>query len=128
MPMWHCLTHYDEIARFRVKNLLVNDPEAVLAVMCFPFDLKSAEPRHAATPHTNCPVRRGRQVKCAAGVGGDGGRIGGVRVVRPFGLRKFDIILVLSGIEDHGSAWIETGAVDNPRQGSRESLSFALGR
>ena len=47
--MWHCLTHYDEIARFRVKNLLVNDPEAVLAVMCFPFDLKSAEPRHAAT-------------------------------------------------------------------------------
>ena len=77
MPMWHCLTHYDEIARFRVKNLLVNDPEAVLAVMCFPSDLKSAEPRHAATPHTNRPVRRGRQVKCAAGGGADGTRIGG---------------------------------------------------
>ena len=41
---------------------------------------------------------------------------------------KFDIILALSGIEDQGGAWIETGAVDNPRQGSRESLSFALGR
>ena len=40
---------------------------------------------------------------------------------------KFDIMLALSGIEDHGGAWIETGAVDNPRQGSRESLSFALG-
>ena len=77
--MWHCLTHYDEIARFRVKNLLVNDPEAVLAVMCFPSDLKSAEPRHAATPPTNSLLRRGRQVKCAAGGGGDGdgGRVGG---------------------------------------------------
>ena len=61
------------------------------------------------------------------GEGGDGDRIGGVWVGCPFGIRKFDIILSLSGIEDHGGAWIETGAVDNPRQGSRESLSFALG-
>ena len=37
-------------------------------------------------------------------------------------------MFALSGIEDQGGAWIETGAVDNPRQGSRESLSFALGR
>ena len=72
-------------------------------------------------------MRRGRQVKCAAGVGGDGDRIGGERVGWPFGIRKFDIIVALSGIEDHGGAWIETGAVDNPRQGLRESLSFALG-
>ena len=40
----------------------------------------------------------------------------------------YGIILVLSGIEDHGGAWIEARAVDNPRQGSGESLSFALGR
>ena len=45
----------------------------------------------------------------------------------PNGIQKCDIILSLSGIEDQGGAWIETGAVDNPRQGSRESLSFALG-
>ena len=69
----------------------------------------------------------GRQVKCAADGGGEGDRIGGERVGWPFGLQKFDIIFVLSGIEDHGGAWIETGAVDNLRQGSRESLSFALG-
>ena len=32
------------------------------------------------------PVRRGREVKCAAGGGGDGDRIGGERVGRPFGI------------------------------------------
>ena len=53
---------------------------------------------------------------------------GWVGVSCPFGIQKFDIILALSGIEDQGGAWIETGAVDNPRQGSRELLSFALGR
>ena len=31
-----------------------------------------------AEPPTNSPVRRVRQVKCAAGVGEDGDRIGGV--------------------------------------------------
>ena len=73
-------------------------------------------------------VCRGRQVKCAAGGGGDGDRIGGERVGCPCGIRKYDILHAFPGIESHGGAWVEAGAVDNPRQGSRESLSFALGR
>ena len=39
---------------------------------------------------------------------------------------KCDIISSLSGI-DAGGDRIEAGDIDNPRQGSRESLSFALG-
>ena len=39
------------------------------------LDLRFFESRQ---PPTNSPVRPGRQVKCAAGVGEDGDRIGGV--------------------------------------------------
>ena len=60
----------------------------------------------------DCP---GRQMKCAAGGGGDGVRIGGERVGWPFGLQNFDIIFVLSGIEDHGGADIPRGEAESPK-------------